>query len=62
VAAIYVDKGGETLDFAFTTGKATSDVLVLPKTSAVISRVLESGQPVTFARRADAPRIHAKAP
>jgi len=28
---------------------------------AVISRVLESGQPVTFARRADA-RIHAKAP
>src|SRR2546425_166318 len=55
VCAVYVDKGGDTLDFAFTTGRATSDVLTLPKTSAVISRVLETGQPVTFARRADAP-------
>src|SRR3989475_7319784 len=43
VSAVYIDKGGDTLDFAFTTGKATSDVLSLPKTSAVISRVLETG-------------------
>ena len=40
VSAVYIDKGGDTLDFAFTTGKATSDVLSLPKTSAVISRFL----------------------
>src|SRR5213594_617252 len=55
VAAVYIDKGGDTLDFAFTTGKATSDVLALPKTSPVISRVLDAGVPVAFSRRADAP-------
>jgi diguanylate cyclase (GGDEF)-like protein len=55
VAAVYLDKGGDTLDLAFTTGKATSDVLALPKTSPTISRVLDSGQPVAFARRADTP-------
>jgi diguanylate cyclase (GGDEF)-like protein len=55
VAAVYLDKGGDTLDFAFTTGKATSDVLALQKTAPAIARVLETGQPVAFSRRADAP-------
>ena len=55
VSAVYLDKGGDTLDFAFTTGKATTDVLALPKASPAISRVLETGQLVAFARRADAP-------
>jgi diguanylate cyclase (GGDEF)-like protein len=55
VAAVYIDKGGDSLDFAFTTGKTTSDVLALPKSSPLISRVLETGQPVAFARRVDAP-------
>src|SRR3989440_339080 len=54
-AAVYIDKGGDTLDFAFTTGKATSDVLALPKTAPAMSRVLESGQAVAFPRRGDAP-------
>src|SRR5205809_923476 len=53
VAAVYIDKGGDTLDLAFTTGKATSDVLALPKTSPVISRVLDAGVPIAFSRRAD---------
>src|SRR5216110_773483 len=55
VSAVYIDKGGDTLDFAFTTGKATSDVLALPKNSPAMSRVLETGQAVAFSRRADAP-------
>src|SRR5438874_2020864 len=55
VSAVYIDKGGDTLDFAFTTGKAPSDVLALPKNSPAMSRVLETGQPVAFSRRADAP-------
>lgn len=55
VSAVYLDKGGDTLDFAFTTGKATSDVLALPKNVGTIAKVLESGQPVALARRDDAP-------
>src|SRR5437867_2466958 len=55
VSAVYIDKGGDTLDFAFTTGKAPSDVLALPKNSPAMSRVLETGQAVAFSRRADAP-------
>jgi diguanylate cyclase (GGDEF)-like protein len=55
VCAVYLDKGGDTLDFAFTTGKATSDVLSLPKNAPTIARVLDSGQPVAFSRRADTP-------
>src|SRR5439155_9500392 len=60
VSAVYIDKGGDTLDFAFTTGKATSDVLALPKGSPVISRVLDTGQPAAFSRRADAPEYTRK--
>src|SRR2546428_8424490 len=55
VCAIYLDKGGDTLDFAFSTGKPTSDVLALPKNTPLIARVLESGQPVAIPRREDAP-------
>src|SRR5439155_464929 len=46
VCAIYLDKGGDTLDFAFSTGKPASDVLALPKNTPLMARVLESGQPV----------------
>src|SRR5438477_364893 len=60
VAAVYIDKGGDTLDFAFTTGKAPSDLLALPKNSPAMSRVLETGQPVAFSRRADAPESTSK--
>src|SRR3989441_741454 len=55
VCAIYLDKGGDTLDFAFSTGKPTSDVLALPKNTPLITRVLESGQPVALPQRDDAP-------
>jgi len=60
VAAVYIDKGGDTLDFAFTTGKAPNDLLALPKNSPAMSRVLETGQPVAFSRRADAPESTSK--
>ena len=50
VCAIYLDKGGDTLDFAFSTGKPASDVLALPKNTPLMARVLESGQPVALAR------------
>src|SRR6267378_3922625 len=60
VSAVYVDKGGDTLDFAFTTGKAPSDLLSLPKTAPAVSRVLETGLPVAFSRRADAPEYTRK--
>src|SRR5439155_1537894 len=55
VCAIYLDKGGDTLDFAFSTGKPASDVLALPKNTPLMARVLESGQPVALAQRDDAP-------
>src|SRR5256712_1410636 len=60
VSAVYVDKGGDTLDFAFTTGKVPSDLLALPKTAPAVSRVLETGLPVAFSRRADAPEYTRK--
>src|SRR4029078_7705894 len=37
------------------TGRAPSDVLALPKSSPTIARVLETGQPIAFSRRADTP-------
>jgi diguanylate cyclase (GGDEF)-like protein len=55
VAAVYIDKGGDTLDFAFTTGKPRGDVLSLPKSAPPIARVLDTGQAVALSRRADAP-------
>jgi diguanylate cyclase (GGDEF)-like protein len=60
VCAIYLDKGGDTLDFAFSTGKPTSDVLTLPKTAPLIARVLESGQPAALSQREDAPELTKK--
>src|SRR2546425_256899 len=60
VSAVYIDKGGDTLDFAFTTGKVPSDLLALPKTAPAVSRVLETGLPVAFSRRADAPEYTRK--
>ncbi len=60
VCAIYLDKGGDTLDFAFSTGKPTSDVLALPKNTPLIARVLESGQPVAIPQREDAPETTRK--
>src|SRR5438093_1516021 len=60
VSAVYLDKGGDTLDFAFTTGNAPSDLRSLPKSSPTIGRVLESGQAVAFARSADAPEFTQK--
>src|SRR2546423_2279577 len=60
VSPVYVDKSGETLDFAFTTGKAPSDLLALPKSSPTMMRVLETGQPVAFARRVDTPEYTRK--
>jgi diguanylate cyclase (GGDEF)-like protein len=55
VAAVYLDKGGDNLEFAYTTGKPASDILVLPKTSPTVARASESGEPFAFTRRADAP-------
>src|SRR5438552_3896793 len=54
VCAVYLDKGGDNLEFAFSTGKATSDVLSLPKTTPTIAKVLETAQPLAFTRRSEA--------
>ncbi|MEK7863435.1 MAG: GAF domain-containing protein, partial [Chloroflexota bacterium] len=42
-AAIYLD-AGDRLEFSFTTGKTTTDVLTLPKSSPVIARLAESAE------------------
>src|SRR2546426_217494 len=56
MAAVYLEKGGgETLEFAASTGKPSSDTLALPKSMPLIARVLESGQPVTIANRDEGP-------
>ncbi|HEV8229022.1 MAG TPA: GAF domain-containing protein [Candidatus Limnocylindria bacterium] len=55
-AAVYLDSGGDTLDFAVTTGNATSDVLTLPKNSPVIAKVLEAGAPMQIHDQDDAPK------
>jgi diguanylate cyclase (GGDEF)-like protein len=55
VSAVYLDKGGETLEYAYSTGKPTTDVLALPKSIPLIARVLETGQPVSLPRRTEAP-------
>src|SRR2546427_2604581 len=56
MAAVYLEKGGgETLEFAASTGKPASDTLALPKSMPLIARVLESGQPVTIANRGEGP-------
>ncbi|TMF22326.1 MAG: GAF domain-containing protein, partial [Chloroflexi bacterium] len=60
VAAVYLDKGGDSLEFAFTTGTAPSDVLALPKNGGLVGRALESGEPITLATRAEAPEATQK--
>src|SRR5437868_2954989 len=60
VCAVYLDKGGDALEFAYTTGTATSDVLALPKSGGLVARVLESGQPVAVVKRDDAPDVPRK--
>ena len=55
VAAVYLDKGGDSLEFAYTTGTATSDILALPKNVGLVARALESGEAVSVAARAAAP-------
>jgi diguanylate cyclase (GGDEF)-like protein len=55
VSSVYLDKGGETLEYASSTSKAASEVVALPKNTPVIAKVLESGQPTTFPRHAEAP-------
>lgn len=45
--AVYLDSGGEALEFAVTTGTAPSDVRTLSKTTTrTIARVIETGEPV----------------
>lgn len=41
--AIYLDTGGDRLEFSVTTGKATNDPLTLPKNSTAIAKVIKSG-------------------
>ena len=55
VSAVYLDKGGDALEFAYTTGTATSDVMALPKNTGLVAHVLESGQPIALPTRAHAP-------
>ena len=42
--AIYLDEGGEALEFATTTGSAPLDVRSLPKASASIARLMSTGE------------------
>src|SRR3954470_8043663 len=46
--AIYLDGGGDSLDFSATTGTAPSDVRSLPKSSPSIAQVLERHEPSEF--------------
>jgi len=41
--AVYLDSGGDSLEFAVTTGAPSSDVLMLAKSSPVIAKFLEAG-------------------
>ncbi len=45
-AAIYLDTGGDRLEFSATTGKPATDLLTIPKNSATVAKVLESDKPV----------------
>ncbi len=44
--AVYLDNGGDRLEFATTTGKTANDVLSLPKTLPAIAKALATGEPV----------------
>ena len=54
--AVYLDSGGDSLEFAVTTGTASSDVLMLPKSSPVIAKFLEAGTPMQIHDEDDAPK------
>src|SRR5437773_664079 len=54
--AVYLDSGGDSLEFAVTTGTASSDVLMLPKSNPVIAKFLEAGTPMQIHDEDDAPK------
>jgi diguanylate cyclase (GGDEF)-like protein len=59
--AVYLDEGGDNLEFAATTtAGAASDVLMLPKTSPVIAKFLEVGTPMQIHDEDDAPKSSRK--
>jgi diguanylate cyclase (GGDEF)-like protein len=59
--AVYLDEGGDNLEFAATTtAGAASDVLMLPKTSPVIAKFLEVGTPMQIHDDDDAPKSSRK--
>jgi diguanylate cyclase (GGDEF)-like protein len=59
--AVYLDSGGDNLEFAATTtAGASSDVLMLPKTGPVISKFLEAGTPMQIHDEDDAPKSSRK--
>src|SRR6266540_2601104 len=54
--AVYLDSGGDSLEFAVTTGTATTDLLMLPKSNPVISKFLEAGTPMQIHNEDDTPK------
>lgn len=55
VVAIYLDHGGDALDFAVTTAAAPSDMLTLSKKDTpTVARVIETGQAIELHDREDA--------
>ncbi len=54
--AVYLDSGGDSLEFAVTTETATTDLLMLPKSNPVISKFLEAGTPMQIHNEDDTPK------
>ena len=58
--SVYLDSGGDSLEFAATTGSPSSDVLMLPKSSPVIAKFLEAGTPMQIHDEDDASKNERK--
>ncbi len=46
--ALYLDTGGDRIEFSYSTGNTISDALTLPKSSPPIARAIESGEGVVL--------------
>ncbi|MEX2045687.1 MAG: GAF domain-containing protein [Chloroflexota bacterium] len=54
--AVYLDSGGDSLEFAVTTASPSSDVLMLPKSNPAIAQFLEAGTPLQIHDDDEAPK------
>ena len=57
---VYLDSGGDSLEFAVTTSSASNEALMLPKSTPVIAKFLESGTPMQILDDDDATKNERK--